>query len=258
MAPSDAARLAGKVAFVTGAASGLGKAIAARFVQQGARVAIADIDATAGEAAAQALGAAARFVALDVTREDSWTAALDAAQDAFGRLDVLVNNAGVAVHGDVERTSLEQWRFVHAVNLDGTFLGCKYGIPLLRASGGGSIINMSSIAGLVGVHDLAAYCSSKGAVRLLTKSVALRCARRQDNIRCNSIHPVYADTPMVDRMLAGAPDSEKMRGALTGMVPLGRLVAPSEIADMALFLASDDSRFVTGAEFVIDGGLTAG
>jgi 3(or 17)beta-hydroxysteroid dehydrogenase len=255
---ADTARLAGKVAFVTGAASGLGQAIATRFVQHGANVVIADIDATAGTQAAQTLGAAARFIKLDVTREDDWIAALEAAHGAFDRLDVLVNNAGVAVHGDVERTSLEQWRFVHAVNLDGTFLGCKHGIPRLRATGGGSIINMSSIAGLIGVHDLAAYCSSKGAVRLLTKSVALRCARRKDNIRCNSIHPVYADTPMVGRMLAGAPDPEKMRDALTGMVPLGRLVAPAEIADMALFLASDESRFVTGAEFVIDGGLTAG
>jgi len=255
---AGAERLAGKVALVTGAASGLGKAIATRFVEHGARVAVADLDQAGGRAVARALGAAARCVPLDVTQEASWIAALEAAHAAFGRLDVLVNNAGVAIHGDVERTTLEEWRFVHAVNLDGTFLGCKYGIPRLRASGGGSIINMSSIAGLIGVHDLAAYCSSKAAVRLLTKSVALRCARRKDNIRCNSIHPVYADTPMVERMLAGAPDPQRMRDALTGMVPLGRLVAPDEIADMALFLASDDSRFVTGAEFVIDGGLTAG
>ena len=255
---AGAERLAGKVALVTGAASGLGKAIATRFVEHGARVAVADLDQAGGRAVARALGAAAQCVPLDVTQEASWIAALEAAHAAFGRLDVLVNNAGVAIHGDVERTTLEEWRFVHAVNLDGTFLGCKYGIPRLRASGGGSIINMSSIAGLIGVHDLAAYCSSKAAVRLLTKSVALRCARRKDNIRCNSIHPVYADTPMVERMLAGAPDPQRMRDALTGMVPLGRLVAPDEIADMALFLASDDSRFVTGAEFVIDGGLTAG
>jgi 3(or 17)beta-hydroxysteroid dehydrogenase len=252
-----AGRLAGKVALVTGAASGLGRAIGGRFAAEGARVVIADIDETAGRAAAQAIGEAARFVAHDVTREASWTAALDAAHAAFGRLDVLVNNAGVATIGDVERTTLEEWRFVHAVNLDGTFLGCKHGIPRLRASGGGSIINMSSIAGIIGVHNLAAYCSSKGAVRLLTKSVALRCARRKDNIRCNSIHPVYAATPMVDRMLASAADPAGQRAALEGMIPLGRLAEPGEIADLALFLASDESRFITGAEFVIDGGLTS-
>ncbi len=170
---------------------------------------------------------------------------------------MLVNNAGVATIGDVERTSLAEWRRVHAVNLDGTFLGCKYAIPRLRAAGGGAIINMSSIAGIIGVHNLAAYCSSKGAVRLLTKSVALRCARRKDNIRCNSIHPVYAETPMVQQMLASAPDPAAQRGALEAMVPMGRLARPEEVADLALFLASDESRFVTGAEFVIDGGLTA-
>ena len=254
---ADAGRLAGKVALVTGAASGLGRAIAGRFAAEGARVVIADVDAAGGRAAAQAIGEPARFVEHDVTREASWTAALDAAQAAFGRLDVLVNNAGVATIGDVERTTLEEWRFVHAVNLDGTFLGCKHGIPRLRAAGGGAIINMSSIAGIIGVHNLAAYCSSKGAVRLLTKSVALRCARRKDNIRCNSIHPVYAATPMVDRMLASAPDPAGQREALEAMVPLGRLAQPQEVADVALFLASDDSRFITGAELVIDGGLTA-
>ena len=250
-------RLADKVALVTGAGSGLGRAIARRFASEGARIVIADIDPKGGQSVAAALGDAARFVEHDVTREASWTQALDAAHAAFGRLDILVNNAGVVTIGDVERTTLEEWRFVHAVNLDGTFLGCKHGIPRLRASGGGSIINMSSIAGIIGVHNLAAYCSSKGAVRLLTKSVALRCARRKDNIRCNSIHPVYAATPMVERMLATAPDPDAQRQALEAMVPLGRLAQPEDVADMALFLASDESRLVTGAEFVIDGGLTA-
>jgi len=258
MAAAGSERLAGKVALVTGAASGIGRAIATCFVAAGARVAIADIDHDGGRAVASALGEPARFVPLDVTSEDAWRAALANVAAAFGRLDVLVNNAGIALIGDVERTSLEDWRRVHAVNLDGTFLGCKHALPHLRASGGGSIINMSSIAGIVGVHNLAAYCSSKAAVRLLTKSVALRCARRGDNIRCNSIHPVYADTPMVQRMVEGAPDPAASRAALAGMVPLGRMAAADEIADMALFLAADDSRFVTGAEFVIDGGLTAG
>ncbi len=250
-------RLEGKIALVTGAASGLGRAIAQNFAAAGAQVVVADIDAENGRDAARAIGDAALFVEHDVTREDDWIAALDAARAAFGRLDVLVNNAGVVVLGDVERTTLADWRFVHAVNLGGTFLGCKHGIPLLRAAGGGSIINMSSIAGIIGAHNLAAYCSSKGAVRLLTKSVALQCARRKDNIRCNSIHPVYAATKMVDRIFEAARDPEAARAALTGMIPLGRLAEPQEIADLALYLASDESRFVTGAEFVIDGGLTA-
>ena len=253
---SGDARLAGKVALVTGAASGLGKAIAKRFMDAGARIVVADIDAVGGRAVAQDGHQAARFVALDVTREDAWIAALDDAQAAFGRLDILVNNAGVAMIGDVERTSLEEWRFVHAVNLDGTFLGCRHAMGLLRRNGG-AIVNIASVYGLVGSANLAAYSASKGGVRLLTKSVALRCARRKDNIRCNSIHPVYADTPMVERMMAGASDPAATRAALTGMIPLGRLALPQEVAEMALFLASDESRFVTGAEFVIDGGLTA-
>ena len=258
MSEPGASRLHGKIALVTGAGSGLGRAIAETFARQGAKVVIADLNEVAGETVARAIvDGSGRFVSLDVTSEASWQATIATVQEAFGRLDVLVNNAGVAIMGDVERTSLDEWRRVHAVNLDGTFLGCKYGIPLLRASGGGSIINMSSIAGLIGVHNLAAYCSSKGAVRLLTKSVALRCARRKDNIRCNSIHPVYAETPMVASMIDGAPDPDAMREALTGMVPLGRLAQPQDIADMALFLASDESRLVTGAEFVVDGGLTA-
>ena len=252
-------RLDGKVALITGGARGMGKSHVRHFVAEGARVVFGDVLDDKGEKVAAGLDErSCRYVHHDVTSEADWAAAVAAALGAFGRLDVLVNNAGVVTIGDVERTTLEEWRFVHAVNLDGTFLGCKYGIPLLRQSGGGSIINMSSIAGIVGVHNLAAYCSSKAAVRLLTKSVALRCARRGDNIRCNSIHPVYADTPLVQRMVDGAPDPAASRAALTGMVPLGRLAAPEEIADMALFLASDDSRFVTGAEFVIDGGLTAG
>jgi 3(or 17)beta-hydroxysteroid dehydrogenase len=251
------ARLAGKVALVTGAASGLGRAIAERFAGEGARVMIADVDADGGARVAAALGAAARAVRHDVTSEADWAATLEATHAAFGRLDVLVNNAGVATIGDVERTTLAEWRRVHAVNLDGVFLGCKHAIPRLRASGGGAIINMSSIAGIIGVHNLAAYCSSKGAVRLLTKSVALRCARRGDNIRCNSIHPVYAETPMVQGMLASAPDPAGQRAALEALVPLGRLAQPQDIADMALFLASDEARMVTGAEFVVDGGLTA-
>jgi len=250
-------RLQGKTAFVTGAASGLGRAIAAAFVAEGARVALADIDRAGGERTARELGPAALFLEHDVGDEPGWVKGLDAAVAAMGGLTILVNNAGVGRLGDVERTTLEEWHFVHRVNLDGVFLGCKHAISRIAKSGGGAIVNMSSVAGLIGVHNMAAYCSSKGAVRLLTKSVAMHCARRRYGIRCNSIHPVYVDTPMVDAMLAGARDPERTRQALAEMIPLGRLGRPEEVAQMAVYLASDESSLVTGAEFVIDGGLSA-
>ena len=250
-------RLAGKAAFITGAASGLGRAMAIAFAANGARVAIADVDASRGGAVAKEIGEAAIFLAHDVRSEEQWVANLAAAVRAFGHLDTLVNNAGVGVRGNVETTTLEQWHWVNAVNLDGPFLGCKHAIPLIAAAGGGGIINISSVAGLIGARDSAAYCASKGGVRLLTKSVALHCAHRRNGVRCNSIHPVYTDTPMVDQMVAASKQPEKMRQALMDMVPLGRLGTPEELAAMAVYLVSDESRFVTGAEFVFDGGYTA-
>jgi 3(or 17)beta-hydroxysteroid dehydrogenase len=251
-------RLAGKTAFITGAASGLGCAIARRFAQEGARVALADIDETAGRAAATEIGGAAIFIAHDVTSEASWIESLAKAAESLGRLDILVNNAGIGTWGTIERTTLEEWRRVHAVNLDGVFLGCKHGIPHLRAAGGGSIVNLSSIAGIVGTPTLSAYGSSKGAVRQLTKSVALHCAGRKDGIRCNSIHPAFIATPMLESMIADSRSPERTRGALATQIPLGRVGEAEEVAGLALYLASDESRFVTGAEFVIDGGLSAG
>jgi NAD(P)-dependent dehydrogenase (short-subunit alcohol dehydrogenase family) len=251
-------RLQGKVAFITGAASGLGLAIAQRFAGEGARVILADIDKEAGARAASQLGDTALFLSHDVRQEEQWVANLKRGTEAFGRLDILVNNAGVAIVGSVEKTSLEDWRAVHAVNAEGVFLGCKHALSYLRAAGGGSIVNMSSVAGMIGDPQLAAYCASKGAVRLLTKSVALHCARHGDAIRCNSIHPVFAATPMVEQLIAGARDPATKRRALESAVPLGRFAQPDEIAGMAVYLGSDEARFVTGAEFVIDGGLTAG
>lgn len=250
-------RLEGKAAFVTGAASGLGRAIATEFAAEGARVVLADVNREGGKAVAAEIGAAATFVAHDVTDEASWEAGLAEAVRRLGALHILVNNAGVAVLADVESTSLEDWRFVHRVNLDGVFLGCKHGIKHLAASGGGAIINMSSVAGIIGVGNMAAYCSSKGAVRLLTKSVAMHCARRKNGVRCNSIHPVYIATPMVDAMVAAARRPERALDALAELIPLGRMGRPEEVAKMAVYLASDDAALVTGAEFVIDGGLTA-
>jgi 3(or 17)beta-hydroxysteroid dehydrogenase len=249
-------RLAGKCAFVTGGASGLGKAIARAYVAEGARVAIADVDEAGGRAVAESLGQAALFLRHDVTDEEAWRRNLAAAAGAFGRLDTLVNNAGIAVVGNVEKTSLEDWRRVQAVNVEGVFLGCKHALPHLRAAGGGAIVNMSSVAGIIGDPSLAAYCASKGAVRLLTKSVALHCARKKDGVRCNSIHPVFTATPMVEAMLADARDPSQKRAALEACVPLGRLGEPDDVAAAAVYLVSDEARFVTGTELVVDGGMS--
>jgi 3(or 17)beta-hydroxysteroid dehydrogenase len=250
-------RLEGKAAFITGGASGLGRAMALAFAAEGANVAIADIDRARGREVVEAIGKNGLFLEHDVTSEEQWIANLAEAARLFGRLDTLVNNAGIGVRGNVETTSLADWRSVNAVNLDGPFLGCKHAIPLIAKAGGGAIINISSVAGLIGARDSAAYCASKGGVRLLTKSVALHCAHRRNGVRCNSIHPVYTDTPMVEQMLAESRQPQKMLEAMKAMIPLGRLGTPEELAAMAVYLASDEARFVTGAEFVFDGGYTA-
>jgi 3(or 17)beta-hydroxysteroid dehydrogenase len=251
------ARVKDKIAIVTGAASGIGQATAALLVAEGARVVLTDIATEAGAAAAARLGPRASFSVLDVADPAQWERLIGQTDKVFGGLDVLVNNAGIALMKDVETTSLEEWRHVHAVNLDSVFLGCRYAIGAMKRRGGGSIVNVSSIAGMVGHHSLAAYCSSKAGVRLLTKSVALHCARRGYNIRCNSVHPSFAATPMVEAMIEQARDPAKMRDAVTRAAPLGRLAEPIDVARTILFLASDESAFTTGAEFVVDGGATA-
>ena len=254
--PVTGRRLAGKCCFITGAASGLGKAMALAFAAEGAQVAVADRNEEAGRAVAAMLGSGF-YVALDVTDETQWSVALGAAVRAMGRLDVLVNNAGVVASRSIEDTTLEEWRFVNSVNVEGTFLGCKHGIPHLRAAGGGAIINISSVAGITAAPMMAAYSASKGAVRALTKTVAIELARKGDQIRCNSIHPVFFQTPMLDNIVATTRNPDKFRAGLQGNVPLGRFGQPEEVAAMALYLASDEARFVTGAEFAIDGGFTA-
>jgi 3(or 17)beta-hydroxysteroid dehydrogenase len=251
------ARVQDKVAIVTGAASGIGLATAQLLVEEGASVVLADIAAEAGERAAERLGLRASFRLLDVTDEGNWSKVAAETEHRFGRIDILVNNAGIGLLRDVEATTIEEWRRIHAVNLDGPFLGCKYAIGVMKRCGGGSIVNVSSIAGMVGHHSLAAYCSSKGGLRVFTKSVALHCARRGYGIRCNSVHPSFAATPMVDAMVDGARDPAKMRESLNRAAPLGRLADPIDVARTILFLASDESRFTTGAEFVVDGGATA-
>jgi 3(or 17)beta-hydroxysteroid dehydrogenase len=261
MSGAGSERLAGKVALITGAASGIGLATSEMFVSQGASVVMTDINAAAGETAAARLrgnGGMVDFVALDVTSEASWMAAMEATRRRHGRLDILVNNAGVGTAGSIEEATLEEWRRTHAVNAEGPFLGCKHGIALMKESGeGGSIVNVSSVAGIIGAPQLAAYCASKGSVRLLTKSVALHCARKGYGIRCNSVHPSYTDTPMVDGMVEAHHSPERYRAALEGASPSGRLGHPDDIAGAILYLASDDSKFTTGAELVVDGGLTA-
>ncbi len=249
-------RLSGAVALITGAASGIGLVTAGRMVEEGASVAMTDIDTDRLEAAARGLEGAVA-VTHDVTREEDWIAAVAQATAALGSLTVVVNSAGTGRSTTIEETTLEDWRHVMAVNADGTFLGCKHGVLAMKERGG-SIVNLSSAAGLVGGHNLAAYNASKGAVRLLTKSVALHCARKGYQVRCNSVHPAFIETPMVESLIARSRDPLKARAKLEAQIPLGRLGTAREVADMIVYLAGAESAFVTGSEFVIDGGLTAG
>ncbi|WP_114394305.1 glucose 1-dehydrogenase [Oleisolibacter albus] len=248
-------RMQDKVIIVTGAASGIGLATARRLAQEGAKVVMTDRN-PAGESAAAAIPGAL-FLSHDVTSEARWVEVVQATLDRHGRIDGLVNNAGVGSMKTIEEETLEGWRFVHAVNVEGVFLGCKHAIRAMKTTGGGAIVNLSSVAGLIGAPMLPAYCSSKGAVRLLTKSVAVYCAGANYNIRVNSVHPSFLQTAMVEQMIAGAPNPEKMRRGLETTAPLNRMGEAEDAANMVLFLLSDEAKFVTGAEFVVDGGTTA-
>ena len=250
-------RLDGKHAIITGGAKGIGRATAEMFVREGAKVIIGDIDDEAGAATADALGDAVYFLHLDVMKPDDWTAAAQAANERFGALQILVNNAGGGLAGGVEDTDLESFRFVHALNVESTFLGMKACLPLMKTSGPGSIVNVSSVAGMVGAPNMLAYCSAKGAVRLLSRSAAMDFARRGYSIRCNSVHPSFTDTPLVQTLVSSLGEPDRVRQALVKDIPLRRMGQPDEIASMILYLASDESTFVTGAEMVVDGGLTA-
>lgn len=249
--------LEGKVALVTGAASGLGKACAASLTAHGARVVATDVNALEGREVADAIGRRCDFLAQDVTEESAWVEVIDAVMARYDRLDILVNNAGIGHIGSVEDTSLEDWQRVQRINVDGVFLGCKYAIPAMRKGGYGSIINMSSIAGLRGAAQLAAYNASKGAVRLLTKSVALSCAERGDNIRCNSLHPSFIDTPLVQSLVDASPDPERMAKMVQRTSPMNRLGRPEEVALTVVFLASEAASFINGVELPVDGGTMA-
>lgn len=248
-------RLAGKAVLISGGASGIGLATALRAMEEGAHVAVGDVDLDAGERAARE-SPGLHFVRLDVTSDESWAAAVADVRERFNRLDGVVNNAGIFLMGDIETISDEDWRRTQAVNVDGVFYGCRHAVRALKAHGG-SIVNLSSVSGIIGGHNVVAYNASKGAVRMLTKSVALYCARREYGIRCNSVHPTFVDTAMYQGIVGSARDPEKTRAALTAQVPLGRVAQPREIADLIVYLLSDESAFVTGTEMVIDGGMTA-
>ena len=250
-------RLEGKTALVTGAASGIGLQTSIRLAEEGALVMMTDINLEEGLQQAEKLGANATFLKLDITEEEEWISVLDETVKRFDRLDILVNSAGMVLIADVEQITLEDWRKVHAVNLDGTFLGCKHGVRVMKEFGAGSIINLSSVSGMIGGFNLAAYNSSKGAVRMLTKSVALHCDRSGYGIRCNSIHPTFIETPILESMILDSPDPEKARQTLVRQVPLRRIGKPDDVANMIVYLASDESTFVTGTEMVIDGGVIA-
>ena len=247
-------RVAGKVALISGGARGIGGAAARLLAREGAAVVIGDLLEDEGRATESQItnsGGRALFVSMDVTIEEDWRRAIGAAVRAYGKLDVLVNNAGISGRTTVEETSADLWDRVMAVNAKGVFLGTKLAIPVMRRAGGGSIINISSIYGLVGSDSGVSYHASKGAVRIFTKSAAIQYAK--DGIRVNSVHPGFVDSPMTESHHA-LPEIREARLAAT---PLGRMGLPDDIASGILYLASDESSFVTGSELVIDGGMTA-
>ena len=257
-------RVAGKVALITGGASGIGRGCAERLAEEGAHVVITDVQDTLGQEVVAGLvesGCSAVYQSHDVTDEAQWQAVIASTVAKFGGLHVLVNNAGIGIGGSILDFTLEDWRRQQAINLDGVFLGMKHAIPAMRDAGGGSVINMSSVAGLKGSANLSAYNATKGGVRLLTKGVALECAQERWAVRVNSVHPGVIDTPIWTKVNPeyfeegeNAVDVEAM--AAEG-VPTGEVGYPLDIANGVLFLASDESRYITGTELVIDGGLSA-
>lgn len=257
-------RLSGKITLITGAARGIGAAIAASFHAEGAEVVLSDIKDDVGRLTAEGLGERASYVHLDVREEAEWAAAMGAVVERHGRLDVLVNNAGITgfeegpAPMDPENASLRDWRRVHATNLDGVFLGCKHAIRAMRPRGTGSIVNIGSRSGVVGIPGAAPYASSKGAVRNHTRTVALYCAEQGLAIRCNNIQPAAILTPMWEAMLGTGPERAARMAEHTKDTPLRRFGTPAEVASVAVYLASDESAYTTGTEINVDGGLLAG
>lgn len=256
-------RLENKTALITGAARGIGKAIAELFHREGAEVLVTDKRDEEGKALVNALGSGSEYRHLDVRYESEWEKTADYITEHYGGLDILINNAGITgfleTGGpfDAENVDLGSWKEVHQVNLDGVMLGCKYGIRLMKDRGG-SIVNISSRSGIVGIPGAVAYASSKAAVRNHTKSVALYCAEKKYNIRCNSIHPAAIMTPMWDAMLGEGEQRATMIRSVEAGIPMGRFGDPADVAFGALYLAADESKYVTGIELHIDGGILAG
>tara|TARA_R110002073_G_scaffold11758_16_gene53076 strand:+ start:2254 stop:2973 length:720 start_codon:yes stop_codon:yes gene_type:complete len=232
----------------------MGKADAHLLAAEGAKVVVADLNEVEGRAVAAAIGGDAVFMRLNVSDEDNWKTVIADTVEKFGRLDILVNNAGIIALGTIVDTTLESWRLVNSVNSDGVFLGCKHAIPAMAASGGGSIVNMSSVAAIHGQSFVAAYTASKGAVRALTKSIAMYCKEQKNGIRCNSIHPDGVKTPMVVKVATGKETASQEDIEAVGK--FGNMCEPEDIANLVLYLASDESRFVTGAEMLIDNAST--
>ena len=245
------ARVEGKVALITGGASGVGRASARLLAREGAKVIISDIDVHAGMALAEEIGPNALFIEHDAANEADWTRVIDTLRECFGRLDVVFNNAGILIKGGIEDTHFADWQRIQRVNSDSVFLGCRAAISLMKEGEGGSIINMSSIAGIAGRDDYAAYSASKGAVAALTRSVAAHCRRRKYRIRCNSLHPDGILTPMTTASYPPGLDPASMT---IDSDPMHRLCLPEDVAASVLFLASDESRAISGIELRIDSG----
>jgi len=258
---TDKGRVAGKKVFISGGAGGLGSAMARMLAREGAKVTVADVNlegarvVAAGIDAEHGAGTAFAFP-LDVTKEDQWIYALEEADAAMGGLSVLVNNAGISRGGNIEQLSFDDWKLVMSVNVDSVFLGTKHALKYLRQNQPGSIINISSIAGLIAAHNSPVYNASKAGVWLLSKGIALHCAKQGLDVRSNSIHPTYIDTPILDplRQMFGKEEAEAKLGR---QVPLGHIGEPDDIANAVLYLASDESKFMTGAELKLDGGISA-
>ncbi|MBT3311648.1 MAG: glucose 1-dehydrogenase [Desulfobacterales bacterium] len=250
-------RIEGEIALITGGAQGIGTAIAKRISEEGAKVVITDINSDAGKKTALDIGNGAIFIEHDVSSEDDWKKIINQIDDLYDGLDILINNAAICIPANIENADFDLWKKTMSINADSVFLGCKYGVESMKKSGGGSIVNISSMVAISADPFQACYAPSKAAVMNLTKSVALHCAESRYNIRCNSIHPGGIITPMYYEFLELAPDKEAARKQHESKHPMGRLGEPDEIANAVLFLASDEASFITGVALPVDGGCTA-
>ena len=260
MGLKNMARIEKKVALITGASQGIGLATAKLFVKEGAKVILADINKKKVDSESLAINKEFHQqtipLKLDVTLESDWKNAIIFLEKHLGKLDILVNNAGVGSVASIEDEDYQQWKHIHNVNLDSTFLGCKYAMPLMKKSENGSIINVSSISGIIAGHNMVAYNSAKAAVRHLSKSIALHCAKENNGIRCNSVHPAFIDTPILNDFTQKIGRELAIK-KLSKQIPLGQIGDPIDVAFGILYLASNESKFVTGSELIIDGGISA-